>query len=157
MCCFSRTLFLISSWKTGASRAARSSQDWDHEKRHLLGFLSVTPFSDSLQWPYLNVIYSVMPLLLRIWNAFWPFEDCYLLGFVFAQFFFYCLKLSCMKIYKHAFLQIKHPCFTRDLGSLHLSSRRLQSPGPSPQRPWQWSFFNKVIAPCFLICCIGLS
>ena len=24
-----------------------------------------------------------------------------------------------MKIYKHAFLQIKHPCFTRDLGPLH--------------------------------------
>ena len=48
-----------------------------------------------------------MPLLLRIWNAFWPFKDCYLLGFVFAQ-FFYCLKLPCMKIYKCAFLQIKH-------------------------------------------------
>ena len=45
------------------------------------------PFSDSLQWPYLNVIYSVMPLLLRKWNVFWPFEDFYLLGFVFAQFF----------------------------------------------------------------------
>ena len=28
-----------------------------------------------------------MPLLLKILNAFWPFEDCYLLGFVFAQFF----------------------------------------------------------------------
>ena len=26
---------------------------------------------------------------------------------------FYCLKLPCMKIYKHAFLQIRHPCFTR--------------------------------------------
>ena len=52
VCSFSRTLFLISSWKTGMSGAARSSQDWDHEKRHLLGFLSVTPFSDSLQWPF---------------------------------------------------------------------------------------------------------
>ena len=49
---------------------------------------SVTPFSESLQWPYLKVIYSVMPLLLRIWHAFWPFEDCYLFGFVSAQFFF---------------------------------------------------------------------
>ena len=29
-----------------------------------------------------------MPLLLKILNAFWPFEDCYLLGIVFAQFFF---------------------------------------------------------------------
>ena len=97
------------------------------------------PFSDSLQWPYLNVIYSVMPLLLRIWNAFWPFEDCYLLGFVFAQcfvFFFNCLKLPCMKMYKYVFLQIKHPCFTRDLGPLHPSSHQLQSPGLGLQRPW---------------------
>ena len=99
------------------------------------------PFSDSLQWLpsvtfYLKVIYSVMPLLLRIWNAFWPFKDCYLLGFVFAQ-FFYCLKLPCMKIYKCAFLQIKHPCFIQDLGPLRSSSHQLQSPGPSLQRPWQ--------------------
>ena len=74
---------------------------------------------DSFQWLpsvtfYLKVIYSVMPIFLRIWNAFWPFQDCYLLGFVFALFFFYCLKLPCMKIYKHVFLQIKHPCFTWD-------------------------------------------
>ena len=98
-------------------------------------------FLDSFQWLpsvtfYLKVIYSVMPLFLRIWNAFWPFEDCYLLGFVFVQ-FFYCLKLPCMKIYKHAFLQTKHYCFTRDLGPLHPSSHWLQSPGPSIQRPWQ--------------------
>ena len=96
---------------------------------------------DSFQWLpsvtfYLKVIYSVMPLLLRIWNAFWPFEDCYLLGFVFAQ-FFYCLKLPSMKIYKCAFLQIKHPCFIQDLGPLHPSSCQLQSPGPGLQRPWQ--------------------
>ena len=95
---------------------------------------------DSFQWLpsvtfYLKVIYSVMPHLLRIWNAFWPFEDCYLLGFIFAQ-FFYCLKLPCMKLYKHALLQIKHPCFTRDLGPLH-PSLRLQSRGPGLQRPWQ--------------------
>ena len=96
---------------------------------------------DSFQWLpsvtfYLQVIYSVMPLLLRIWNAFWPFQDCYLLGFVFAQFFYF-LKLPCMKIYKHVFLQIEHPCFTWDLGPLRPSSRRLQSPGPGLQRPWQ--------------------
>ena len=42
------SLFLISSWKTGMSRAACSSQDWGHEKQHLLGFPSVTPFSDLL-------------------------------------------------------------------------------------------------------------
>ena len=43
----------------------------------------------------------------------------FLLNFFFL---FYCLKLPCMKIYKHVFLQIKHPCFTRDLGPLHPSS-----------------------------------
>ena len=46
VCCFSRTLFLISSWKTGTSRAACSSQDRNHGKEHLLGFPSVTLFSD---------------------------------------------------------------------------------------------------------------
>ena len=100
------------------------------------------PFSDSLQWPYLNVIYSVMPLLLRIWNAFWPLKD-YLLGIVFAQGFFYCLKLPCMKIYKHEFLQIKHPCFTRHLGPLH-PSHQLQSPSPDLQRPWPCSGGGKI-------------
>ena len=53
--------------------------------------------------------------------------------------FFNCLKLLCMKIYKHAFLQIKHPCFTWDLDPLRPSSHQLQSPGPSLQRPWQGS------------------
>ena len=48
VCCFSRTLFLISSWKTGTSRAACSSQDRNHGKEHLLGFPSVTLFSDPL-------------------------------------------------------------------------------------------------------------
>ena len=96
------------------------------------------PFSDPLQWPYLNVIYSVMSLLLKILNAFWPFEVYYLLGFVFVQFFFYCLKLPCMKVYKHTFLQIKHPWFTRDLGPLRSSSHWLQSPGSGLQRPWHW-------------------
>ena len=47
---------------------------------------------DSFQWLpsvtfYLKVIYSAMSLFLRIWNDFWPFQDCYLLGFVFAQYF----------------------------------------------------------------------
>ena len=53
----------------------------------------------------------------------------FLLNFFFL---FYCLKLPCMKIYKHVFLQIKHPCFTQDLGPLHPSHQR-QSPGPSLQ------------------------
>jgi len=127
---FSRILY-SSSVAAGTSRAAHSSRDWDPEKGHLLG-----PFNDSLQWPHWNVICSVM----RTCNAFWPFEDCYLLGFVFAQLFcfvFNCLKLLCMKIYKHAFLQTKNPCFTPDLGPRHPSSCRLQSPGPSLKRPWQ--------------------
>ena len=59
--------------------------------------------------------------------------------FLLNFFFFYCLKLPCMKIYKRAFLQIKHPCFTWDVGPLRPSSRRLQSPGPSLQRLWQTS------------------
>ena len=60
----------------------------------------------------------------------------------FCSVFFYCLKLPCMMIYKHAFLQTKHPCFTRDLGPLHPSSHQLQSPGPGLQRPRQagWQF-----------------
>ena len=46
-----------------------------------------------------------------------------------------------LKIYKHVFLQIKYPCFTRDLGPLHPSSLRLQSPGPNLQRPWHCTAF----------------
>ena len=41
-----------------------------------------------------------------------------------------------LKIYKQAFLQIKYPCFTQDLGPLHPSSFRPQSPGPSLWRLW---------------------
>ena len=57
--------------------------------------------------------------------------------------FFYCLKLPCMKIYKHVFLQIKHPCFTRDLGPLP-PSHQLQSPSPDLQRPWPCSGGGKI-------------
>ena len=53
------SLFLISSWNTGTSRAACSSQDWDHGRKHRLGFLSVTPFSDSLQWPCMCSVQSL--------------------------------------------------------------------------------------------------
>ena len=41
-----------------------------------------------------------------------------------------------LKIYKHAFLQIKYPCCTRDSGPLRPSSHQLQSPGPGLWRPW---------------------
>ena len=89
ICCFSflkGPLFLISSWETGMSRAARSSQDWDHGKEHLLGFPSAT-FQD-------------YPFCCNWWN-FILFN-----GWV----------IILLKIYKHAFLLIKYPCFTRDLG-----------------------------------------
>ena len=49
VCHFSRILFSLSVPILGMSRAARSSQDEDHGKGYLLGFLSVTPFSDSFQ------------------------------------------------------------------------------------------------------------
>ena len=102
------SLFLISFWKTGTSRAAHSSQDWDCEKGHLLGFLSVTPFSDLLlkgnlfsyaHLPQNMECFLALSRLLFAWLCFCSF------------FFFYCLKMPCMKIHKHAFLQIKHPCF----------------------------------------------
>ena len=131
VCCFSRTLYSLS---------VPGKQEWAELHAVLrTEIMRKRTCLDSFQWLpsvtfYLKVIYSVMPLLLRIWNAFWPFEDCYLLGFVFAQ-FFNCLKLPCMKIYEHAFLQIKHPGFTQDLGPLRPSCR-LQRPGPSLQRPW---------------------
>ena len=102
-------LFLISSWKTGRSRVAHSSQDSGHETERMHGFPSV-PF-------YFNVIYSVTSLLLRIWIVFWPCDDCYSPSFVFAQLYFCCLKLPCIKIYKHTLPQIKYLCFTRGLGS----------------------------------------
>ena len=115
-----------------------------------------TPFSDSLQRPYLNVIYSVMPLLLKILMLSGPLKIVICLA-LFSLDFFYCLKLPCIKIYKHAFLQIKCPCFTQDLGPLCPSSHRLQSPRPGLQRRWQ-SFllaFLKFLLQdiCFTILC----
>ena len=39
-----------------------------------------------------------------------------------------------LKIYKHVFLQMKYPYLTHDLGPLHPSSCRLQSPGTGLRR-----------------------
>ena len=50
-----------------------------------------------------------------------------------------------LKIYKHAFLHIKYPGFTRDLGPLHPSSRQFQSPGPGLWRPWQVGTFISLV------------
>jgi len=68
------SLFLISSWKTGTSRAARSSQDWDHGKEHLLGF------------PSLTFYLKVYPFCCNWWN-FILFDDWVII---------------LLKIYKHA-------------------------------------------------------
>ena len=137
--CYSFLLFAISQGfsipyqflENRNEQSCMSSQGWDHEKGHLLGFLSVTPFSDSLQWRYLNVIYSVMPLLLRIWNAFWPFQDCYLLGFVSAQFFL----LPKAALYEHI-----ETCVSAN--KAHLFHLRLGSPASffsSTPVPRSWS------------------
>ena len=119
VCCFSRTLYSL-------------SVPGKHKRAELHAALRTEIMRrgaclDSFQWLpsvtfYLKIIYSVISLLLRIWNAFWL---CFC-----SIFFFYCLKLPCIKIYKLAFLQIKHPSFSRGLGPLHLSSHQLQSPGP---------------------------
>ena len=95
------SLFLISSWDTGTSRAARSSQDWDHGNEHLIGFPSVTPFSDSLQRLSSATLYLIdYPFCCNWWN-FILFN-----GWV----------IILLKIYKHVFLLIKYPCSTRDFG-----------------------------------------
>ena len=47
-----------------------------------------------------------MPLLLRIQNAFWPFEDCYLLDFVLLIFFL--LPNFCFIDYAKAFDCVDH-------------------------------------------------
>ena len=39
----------------------------------------------------------------------------------FLNFIFCCLKLPCIRIYKHTLLQIKYPCFTQHLGPLRPS------------------------------------
>ena len=86
VCCFSRTLYSL-------------SVPGKHERAELRAALRTEIMRrgaclDSFQWLpsvnfYLKIIYSVIALLLRIWNAFWPFEDCYLLALVFAQFFIF--------------------------------------------------------------------
>ena len=106
---------------------------------------------DSLQWlPSVTLLkcnlFSYVPLTqdIECFLALWRLLFAWLCS---CSFFFYCLKLPCVKIYKYAFLQIKHPCFTRDLGTLRPSSHRLQSPGPGLQRPWHMG-----IAGCKVLC-----
>ena len=71
-------------------------------------------FSDSLQWVSSATLYlKDYPFCCNWWN------------FI----LFNGRVIILLKIYKHAFLQTKYPCFTQDLGPP--SSRQLQSPGPS--------------------------
>ena len=70
---------------------------------------------DSFQWfPsvtfYLKVIIQLCPSSLVCGMLSGPFKIIICLA-LFLLNFFYWLKLPCMTIHKHAFLQIKHPCF----------------------------------------------
>jgi len=129
VCHFSRILY-SSSVAAGMSRAACISRDWDPEKGWSAWSLQWLPPVISLKRNLLSYADMQCFLALRRWLFAW-------LCFCSVFFFFNCLKLPCIKIYKHAFLQTKHPCFTRDLGPLCTSSHWLQSPGPHLQRPWQ--------------------
>ena len=135
VCHFSRILY-SSSVAAGTSRAACSSCGWDPEKGWPAWPLQWLPPVTSLKRDLLSYVDMQWFLARQRWLFAWL---CFCSGFFFFFFFFYCLTLPCMKIYKHAFLQTKHYCFTRDLGPLHPSSHWLQSPGPSIQRPWQSS------------------
>ena len=69
VCRFSRTLFLSSSWETGTSRAAHSSQGWGHQAERIHGFISVTFY-------FTVKLLSHVPIRnTRI--VFWPCDDCY--------------------------------------------------------------------------------
>ena len=72
--------------------------------------------------PFSDLLLKRLSILLQLWN------------FI----LFNGWGIILLKIHKHAFLQIKEPCFTRDLGP---SSHWLQSPGPGLWRPWQYSKF----------------
>ena len=134
VCCFSRILYSLSvpGKQEGAELHTVLKTEIMREGTCL----------DSFQWPPSVTLlkcnlFSYVPLtediecFLALWNLLFAWL-CFC-----SIFFFYCLKLPCMKIYKQVFLQIKHACFTRDLGPLRYPSHRLQSPGPGLQRPWQ--------------------
>ena len=114
VCRFSRTLYSLS---------VPGKQEW--AELHAVVKTEVLRKGiclDSFQWLpsvtfYLKVIYSVMPLLLRIWNAFWPFQDCYLLGFVCPQFFFLLPKAALNKDIETCVSANKTHLFHSRLGS----------------------------------------
>ena len=130
VCHFSRTLCSLSvpgKQNEQSCRQFSRLRSWERAPAWI-------PFSDSLQWfSSLTFYLKDSPFCCSWWN-FILFN-----GWV----------IILLKIYKHAFLQIKYPCFTRDLGSLHPSSCQLQSPGPSLRRPWQFfsHLFTFLMAP----------
>ena len=110
------SLFLISSWNRNEQSCMQFSglRSWKRAPAWI-------PFSDSLQWLSSVTLYLKDYLFYCNW---WNF--ILLNGWV----------IILLKIYKHAFLQIKYPCFTQDLGPLRPSCW-LWSPGPSLRRLWQ--------------------
>lgn len=123
VCCFSRAFCSLSVPGKQERAELHTVLRTEVMGQRMRGFPSVTF--------YFTVNYSVMSLLLRIWIVFWLCDDCYSSGFVFAQLYFCYLKLPCMEIYKYMLLQMKHPCFTRDLGP--------PRPSSSTSVPRSWS------------------
>ena len=123
VCCFSRALCSLSVPGKQERAELHTVLRTEVMGQRMRGFPSVTF--------YFTVNNSVMSLLPRIWIVFWPCDDCYSSGFVFAQLYFCYLKLPCMKIYKYMLLQMKHPCFPRDLGP--------PRPSSSTSVPRSWS------------------
>ena len=98
VCYFSRFLCSLLVPIPGTRRAAHSSQDWDHEKGYLPGFLSVAPFNDSFQCQQ-PCMYDY-PFCCNWWD----FILCN--GWV----------IILLKICKPDFLLIKYPSSARDFG-----------------------------------------
>ena len=134
ICCFlflKGLLFLISFWKTGTSRAARSSQDWGHETECIHGFLSITFYFSVKLVMFLFPIHGlssgpvtiVIPLVTVVmapWGLLFPWLLLLCIWFwCFYSTLFFCLKLPCITIYKHMPPWLKHPYSTRDLGPPH--------------------------------------
>ena len=84
------------------------------------------PFSDSLQWLSSVTLYFKDYAFCCNWWDFILFNGWLII---------------LLKIYKHAFLQIKYSYFTQDLAPMRPSSRRLQSPGSGLWRPWPSPMF----------------
>ena len=102
VCHFSRTLFpyqFLENRNEPSCMQFSKLKSWERAPAWI-------PFSESLQWLSSVTLYlKNYPFCCNWWN-FILFN-----GWV----------IILLKIYKHAFLQIKYPCFTRDLGAPRLS------------------------------------